>query len=389
MADSIINNLHNMISELKKKVERFEPSENISGNENEMEDINQLIKKIDEKLEDIHDDMRYDKKLSKNRSFLSKLDFEKGDYQTIRYTLNKKSEKADYYHKKFQLKYDDLEEPEKRRTAYKANSYQIQNLKNPINELKYDVDKFSYENTPENRIERDKIDEKIEKIDDELDEINERFKKYNFIYIPDEFKAQKREFSIIRTEYKEKFDRKKNWYKNYFRRSESAYIREILFDIITYQMKRLYKPINKLKDKVEEFVPTNNKSQNEKEMEVIDERIDEIKESLREISLDIGYMEVDNVKDELSLINTILNQIDDFRKELSLIIDNYNKKSKKEEKIESKEIEKKEEEEEEKEEIDREDSIEYKVQAKNNSKDKKNNVYLDKEEGQGRSCIII
>ena len=40
-------------------------------------------------------------------------------------------------------------------------------MKNPINELKNDVNKFRYENTPENKIERDKIDEQIEKIDDD------------------------------------------------------------------------------------------------------------------------------------------------------------------------------------------------------------------------------
>ena len=56
MTDSQMKALNNLMNKLRSKVEKFEPTDDTSQNRNAMEDIDDLIKSIDDKRKRVSQD---------------------------------------------------------------------------------------------------------------------------------------------------------------------------------------------------------------------------------------------------------------------------------------------------------------------------------------------
>lgn len=94
MTDSQMKALNNLMNKLRSKVEKFEPTDDTSQNRNAMEDIDDLIKSIEDKIEEIDNDMNEDEDLSGNKPLINKLTEQKNEFNIIKNNYNRKAENA-------------------------------------------------------------------------------------------------------------------------------------------------------------------------------------------------------------------------------------------------------------------------------------------------------
>lgn len=94
MTDSQMKALNNLMNKLRSKVEKFEPTDDTSQNRNAMEDIDDLIKSIEDKIEEIDNDMNEDEDLSGNKPLINKLNEQKNEFNIIKNNYNRKAENA-------------------------------------------------------------------------------------------------------------------------------------------------------------------------------------------------------------------------------------------------------------------------------------------------------
>ena len=82
------------LDKFKTRVDNFKPTDDVSQNDQEIGEIEDIITNIDTLLDQIKDDFDDDEELSSQRQLLDKVQEQKNDFEIIKNNFNKKKEQA-------------------------------------------------------------------------------------------------------------------------------------------------------------------------------------------------------------------------------------------------------------------------------------------------------
>ena len=94
MSQSNLKKLKIQIEKFKNRVDNFKPTDDVSQNDREISEIEEIISNTDQLLDQIKEDFDDDEELSSQRQLLDKVQEHKNDFEIIKNSFNKKKEEA-------------------------------------------------------------------------------------------------------------------------------------------------------------------------------------------------------------------------------------------------------------------------------------------------------
>ena len=94
MSQANLKKLKIQIEKFKNRVDNFKPTDDVSQNDREINEIEEIISNTDQLLDQIKEDFDDDEELSGQRQLLDKVQEHKNDFDIIKNSFNKKKEEA-------------------------------------------------------------------------------------------------------------------------------------------------------------------------------------------------------------------------------------------------------------------------------------------------------
>ena len=94
MSQANLKKLKIQIEKFKNRVDNFKPTDDVSQNDREINEIEEIISNTDPLLDQIKEDFDDDEELSGQRQLLDKVQEHKNDFDIIKNSFNKKKEEA-------------------------------------------------------------------------------------------------------------------------------------------------------------------------------------------------------------------------------------------------------------------------------------------------------